>query len=198
MYFKKLPSQFDKTTSNRVSACFFFFFFVPALFGAAGAKSEISSPKPKLSLQKDPNPKPQFRFFESHLMRASLVITGLSVRWCDCSTIASLWERIIAAADYVKAAPPDRTHNNSVMSSLQTTPATIVGVWCEPFDLFDASFFHILPREAALMDPSHRFALMCAFEAMESAGLPCNHERKFGVYEGLSNPDFLDSTRKKF
>src|SRR5262245_10715063 len=41
------------------------------------------------------------------------------------------------------------------------------GALLENIDLFDAGFFGIDLREAALMDPQHRVFLECAYEALE-------------------------------
>lgn len=38
---------------------------------------------------------------------------------------------------------------------------------------FDPDFFGIGHKEAELMDPQHRLFMMCAWEALESAGYPC-------------------------
>ncbi len=39
-------------------------------------------------------------------------------------------------------------------------------------EMFDAEFFGLSPKEAAIMDPQHRQFLECAWEAMENAGRP--------------------------
>ena len=59
---------------------------------------------------------------------------------------------------------------------------------------FDAAFFGMNPREAALMDPQHRVFLECAWEALEDAG--CNPETfpgLIGVFAGASMNTYLFS-----
>lgn len=50
---------------------------------------------------------------------------------------------------------------------------------------FDAGFFGMSPKEAAVMDPQHRHFLECAWEAMESAARPPEREEgPVGVFAG--------------
>jgi acyl transferase domain-containing protein/thioesterase domain-containing protein/acyl carrier protein len=50
---------------------------------------------------------------------------------------------------------------------------------------FDASFFGMSPKDAAIMDPQHRHFLECAWEALEDAGHdPARLEGPVGVFGG--------------
>jgi acyl transferase domain-containing protein/thioesterase domain-containing protein len=52
-------------------------------------------------------------------------------------------------------------------------------------EMFDAEFFGLNPKEAAIMDPQHRHFLECAWEAMEDAGrTPNNQPGPVGVFAG--------------
>ena len=74
------------------------------------------------------------------------------------------------------------------------------------FERFDADFFGLSPKEAAIMDPQHRHFLEVAWEAMEQAGhVPDNFDGNIGVYAGCgmgsyfyfnvcSNRDLVDQT----
>ena len=50
---------------------------------------------------------------------------------------------------------PDYVRRNGVLDDLE---------------MFDAGFFGIGPRDAAIMDPQHRHFLECAWEALETSG----------------------------
>ncbi len=53
------------------------------------------------------------------------------------------------------------------------------------FETFDADFFGLSPKEAAIMDPQHRQFLEVAWEAMEHAGHPPSKAKgPIGVYAG--------------
>ncbi|HVU35198.1 MAG TPA: beta-ketoacyl synthase N-terminal-like domain-containing protein, partial [Opitutaceae bacterium] len=57
---------------------------------------------------------------------------------------------------------------------------------------FDAAFFGMNPREAAIMDPQHRVFLECAWEALEDAGCnPDTYSGLIGVFAGASMNTYL-------
>lgn len=59
------------------------------------------------------------------------------------------------------------------------------GVRLAAHDQFDAAFFGLSPREAAVMDPQHRRFLQCAWAALEHAGhRPDALDRQTGVFAG--------------
>ena len=81
--------------------------------------------------------------------------------------------------------------------------------FCAPldgFEMFDAEFFGLSPKEAAIMDPQHRRFLETAWEALENAGhVPSNFPGQVGVFAGCgmgsyfyfnvcSNPDLVENT----
>ena len=77
-------------------------------------------------------------------------------------------------------------------------------------DLFDADFFGILPKEAALIDPQQRLFLECSWEAFEDAGYdPAAYPGSVGVIAGvaansyflqqvLAQPGFTDDFLKNY
>jgi acyl transferase domain-containing protein len=79
------------------------------------------------------------------------------------------------------------------------------GVVLENLEMFDAEFFGLSPKEAAIMDPQHRHFLECAWEALERAGRPPQKfDGRIGVFAGcgmgayftqnlLGNPELVRS-----
>jgi len=58
--------------------------------------------------------------------------------------------------------------------------------------MFDASFFGLSPRDAAIMDPQHRHFLECAWEALEDAGHPPERfNGSVGVFAGSGMNTYL-------
>src|SRR5262249_14729729 len=59
-------------------------------------------------------------------------------------------------------------------------------------ELFDASFFGILPKEAEVMDPQQRVFLESAWAALEDAGYdPQAYRGSIGVFAGMSNNSYF-------
>ncbi len=59
-------------------------------------------------------------------------------------------------------------------------------------DKFDAEFFGMLPKVAALTDPQHRLLLECAWTALENAGYdPSRYPGAIGVFAGSSMSTYL-------
>src|SRR5207302_7207505 len=58
---------------------------------------------------------------------------------------------------------------------------------------FDAYFFGIAPREAALLDPQQRIFLECAWHALEDAGYaaPASRRGPVGVFAGSGTSHYL-------
>ena len=62
----------------------------------------------------------------------------------------------------------------------------------EDVDRFDAAFFGLSPRDAAIMDPQHRHFLECAWEALENAGWSADEfAGRVGVYAGSGMNTYL-------
>ena len=58
--------------------------------------------------------------------------------------------------------------------------------------LFDAAFFGLSPKDAAIMDPQHRHFLECAWEALEDAGHPAQlFGRSIAVFAGSGMNSYL-------
>ena len=133
--------------------------------------------------------------------QSKLAITGFSGRFPQAENIDAFWDVIHRGVDTVEVVPKTRWDVKShVDSSLKkkNTSGTPYGCWLRNPGLFDRSFFSISPREAPQMDPAQRIALMCAYEALEMAGIvpdatPSTMRSRVGVFIGCTSNDWCET-----
>lgn len=122
----------------------------------------------------------------------AIAIIGVSGRFPGADDLEQFWANIRAGkisisrfsdAELEDAFPPDiRNATNFVRAR-----PILANV-----DQFDAEFFGMLPREAALIDPQHRLLLECAWSALENAGYdPARFAGAIGVFAGCSMNTYL-------
>ncbi|MGO9951224.1 MAG: SDR family NAD(P)-dependent oxidoreductase [Dissulfurispiraceae bacterium] len=107
------------------------------------------------------------RFFNDLLTGVDLVSTVDADRW---------------ALDAFRH--PDRAHHGTSYTFSAGSIGDVTG--------FDAAFFNISPREAALMDPQQRLLLELSWEALESAGVKPSFLKgsRCGVFIGIASTDY--------
>ena len=139
-----------------------------------------------------------------------IAIVGMSGRLPGARTVAEFWSNQLAGIEGIShftvdeleitdrakvAADPNYIRSRSMLKDV---------------DLFDADFFSILPKEAALIDPQQRLFLECCWEAFEDAGYdPASYPGSIGVIAGvaansyflqqvLAQPGFTDDFLKNY
>ncbi|WP_328603353.1 SDR family NAD(P)-dependent oxidoreductase [Amycolatopsis sp. NBC_00345] len=97
-----------------------------------------------------------------------------------------LWDLLCAGGDAAGELPAGRWTD---VAGLDRVPA--VGGFRPDVHGFDAPFFGLSPREAALMDPQQRVVLELAWEALADAGIPAGTLAggDSGVYIGVNSDD---------
>ena len=139
--------------------------------------------------------------FSKNARQSKLAITGFSGRFPEAENIHAFWDVIHGGVDTHSETPKTRWDVKShVDPSLKrkNTSATPYGCWLRNPGLFDRSFFSISPREAPQMDPAQRLALMCAYEALEMAGIvpdatPSTMRSRVGVFIGCTSNDWCET-----
>ena len=135
-----------------------------------------------------------------------IAIVGMAGRFPGARNLDDFWSLIERGDSAFTRRTPEELLAAGVSPDLVAHPdyVPVVGM-LEDVDAFDASFFEIGPRDAALMDPQHRHFLECCWEALEDAGHPPSQfPGSVGVYAGsgmngylihnlLSNPELTDS-----
>ncbi|KAK1573275.1 beta-ketoacyl synthase domain-containing protein [Colletotrichum navitas] len=137
-----------------------------------------------------------------------VAIVGVSGRGPMCDNIDEFWQVIMTKTDTCTEVPPDRFdldefycadgyHNHGDEGGCTMT--TKYGCFMRNPGRFDSRFFRISPREAMLMDPSHRQFLMSTYEALEMAGYSDGRTKatdptRIGTFYGQVTDDWHDQS----
>ena len=123
----------------------------------------------------------------------AIAVVGMSGRFPGAHNVAGLWANILAGRDCIThfdVTELEDTFDDSLRRDASYVKARPV---LADVDRFDAGFFGVLAREAALTDPQQRLFLEIAWEAFEDAGYdPATIAGAVGVFAGTSmNTYFL-------
>jgi acyl transferase domain-containing protein/acyl carrier protein len=122
-----------------------------------------------------------------------IAVVGMAGRFPGARSIEEFWVNIRDGRESISDFSDDDLRREGVPDDLL---ANSKYVKCSPIlesmDRFDAGFFGITPRDAAIMDPQHRQFLECVWEALEHAGHP---PERFGgsiaVFAGAGAQSYL-------
>ncbi|MCA0245059.1 MAG: amino acid adenylation domain-containing protein [Proteobacteria bacterium] len=122
----------------------------------------------------------------------AVAVIGLAGRFPGANDVAQFWRNIRAGVTSV-ARFSDAELEDSFSADIRHNPNFVrARPILKDADKFDAEFFGMLPREAALTDPQHRLMLECAWTALEDAGYdPATYPGSIGVFAGSSMNTYL-------
>ncbi|KXT14292.1 hypothetical protein AC579_8422 [Pseudocercospora musae] len=133
--------------------------------------------------------------------QSKLAIIGMSCRLPGGATnTEKFWEVLEKGLDVSRQIPADRfdieTHYDPTGKALNKSMTQYMCPIDEP-GLFDAPFFNMSPREAQVVDPQMRLALVTAYEALERAGYVGNRTastklERIGTYYGQAADDYRE------
>jgi amino acid adenylation domain-containing protein len=124
--------------------------------------------------------------------RPDIAIIGMSGRFPGAENVEQLWQNLLAkknsiskwSVDEIDPSIPEHLRNDSDYVAAR-------GVITDA-DKFDAAFFGVNPRVAALMDPQQRVFLETAWAALEDAAYdPAQFAGLIGVYAGMGNNTYF-------
>ncbi|MCC6238519.1 MAG: polyketide synthase, partial [Dehalococcoidia bacterium] len=135
-----------------------------------------------------------------------IAIVGMACRFPGASSPEEFWRNIRDGIVSIRRLSPEELAANGATES-EWSQQHYVPVSAALGDVkgFDAAFFGIGPRDAAIMDPQHRHFLEVAWEALEHAGhAPGTSEARVGVFAGsglntyflrnlMTHPELVDS-----
>lgn len=129
-----------------------------------------------------------------HAATGDVAVIGMSGRFPGAASVAALWDVLQEGRETIQFFSPDEL-DASIATSLKNDPRYVAarGV-VENADQFDAPFFGLTPRLAALMDPQQRIFLEIAWEALEQSGhLPHAYAGRVGVFAGSGNNTYYQN-----
>lgn len=122
-----------------------------------------------------------------------IAVVGLSGAFPGAQSVEALWRNLNAGAVSVRQLSESDLRAVGVgEEALSRTDYVRADAMLDNFDCFDAEFFGISPRDAAMMDPQHRLLLEHAYAAIENAGYrPRGLRAPTGVYVGIGHNGYL-------
>lgn len=122
----------------------------------------------------------------------AVAVIGLAGRFPGADDIAQFWRNIRAGVTSISRFS-EAELEDSFAAEVRRNPNFVrARSILKDVDKFDAEFFGMLPREAALTDPQHRLMLECAWAALEDAGYdPAKYPGSIGIFAGSSMNTYL-------
>jgi acyl transferase domain-containing protein/thioesterase domain-containing protein len=124
---------------------------------------------------------------------SAIAITGMAARFPGARSLEQFWENLRDGVESIRPLTDAQLLAAGVDPSLLKDPDYVkFASVLDGIDLFDAAFFGLSPKDAAIMDPQHRALLECAWTALESAGWSAEtFPGRIGVYAGSGMNAYL-------
>ena len=122
-----------------------------------------------------------------------VAIVGMAGRFPGAHDVEGLWRNVRAGHEAIRTLTPDELRRAGESETLLARPDYVAAsAALDEIDRFDAGFFRLGPRDAALMDPQHRHLLEVAWTALEHAGYdPARVPGPVGVFAGCGASAYL-------
>ncbi len=122
-----------------------------------------------------------------HSSSSAVAIIGMTGRFPGAESVEDFWKNLCNGFESITFFNRSELELSEQALAEQNEGYVAARPLLKSPDLFDAEFFGVYPREAALMDPQHRVFLECAWEVLERAGYDPNHvHESVGVFAGCS------------
>ncbi len=115
-----------------------------------------------------------------------IAIVGMALRVPGARTVDAFWSNLVEGVESIRDLTDEELLAAGESEERLRHPRYVRRAAELPdMEMFDADFFGMSPKEAAIMDPQHRQFLECAWEAMEDAGrMPDTAAGPVGVFAG--------------
>jgi len=129
---------------------------------------------------------------------SGIAIVGMATRTPGAADVEGFWNNLLTGQEGIRHFAPHEL-DASVPADLRNRPNFVpaCGV-LEDADRFDAGFFGLPAREAAVTDPQQRLMLELSWTALEHAGVdPSREGQRIGVYAGTANNSYIGLLRQE-
>jgi acyl transferase domain-containing protein/acyl carrier protein len=122
-----------------------------------------------------------------------IAVIGINGRFPQARNTNELWQNLLERVEAISFFTDEELIAAGIDTALLEQPNYIKArAVIEDYDLIDAAFFGLTPREAEIIDPQHRLFMECAWEILEMAGYnPEAYDGSIGVYCGASSNSYL-------
>ncbi|MFF4528670.1 type I polyketide synthase [Streptomyces sp. NPDC001407] len=128
-----------------------------------------------------------------------IAVIGMACRFPGATTPEEFWHNVVSGVDGVRTLTEDELREWGEDPARLKDPHYVRrhGVVADIGD-FDAEFFGVSGRDAALLNPQHRVFLECAWEALERAGYdPRAVPGTTGLYAGAGRNGYASVVRSR-
>ncbi|MGA2048283.1 MAG: SDR family NAD(P)-dependent oxidoreductase [Terracidiphilus sp.] len=124
---------------------------------------------------------------------STIAIVGMAGRFPGARNIREFWQNLRNGVESIRSPSNEELLAAGVSWEDLALPEYVKRASVlDDVPMFDASFFGLSPRDAAIMDPQHRHFLECAWEALEDAGHPPERfSGSIGVFAGSGMNTYL-------
>ncbi len=124
----------------------------------------------------------------NQISAGDIAIVGMALRVPGARNVDEFWRNLRDGVESIRTFSPEELAASGEDPGRIHHPNYVPrGAELPDMEMFDAEFFGLNPKEAAIMDPQHRQFLECAWEAMEDAGrtpTPHAHSGPVGIFAG--------------
>ncbi|MCX4386336.1 acyltransferase domain-containing protein [Micromonospora peucetia] len=126
--------------------------------------------------------------------QGEIAIVGMAARVPGADNVETFWSNILDGHEAMAATDDEVARRRGVKEATLTRPEyRRVYAGAANLDLFDAEFFGLSPREAALADPQFRLFLELAHSSLAAGGYdPAGDLGRVGVYGGSTANDYRE------
>jgi acyl transferase domain-containing protein/thioesterase domain-containing protein/acyl carrier protein len=130
---------------------------------------------------------------ENILPSTSIAVVGMAGRFPGARNLSEFWRNLRDGVESIDVLSDENLIAAGATATELANPDYVrASAILDDIDRFDASFFGLSPRDAAIMDPQHRLFLECAWEALENAGWSVDKfAGRIGVYAGSGMNTYL-------